>query len=106
MDPANTQAKKYDRAIAILAKHAWWEKLITVVREVPREDKKDLNTCVQHFRKVRSQCSCFQLFPLRSPSRPVPPVPPCFQHIHEMGSMSCLHDEHPVLVFLGCMLNT
>mmetsp|Transcript_18911 Transcript_18911/g.49275 ORF Transcript_18911/g.49275 Transcript_18911/m.49275 type:complete len:1222 (+) Transcript_18911:159-3824(+) len=47
------KAKKYDRAIAILAKHAWWEKLITVVREVPREDKKDLNTCVQHFRKAK-----------------------------------------------------
>ncbi|KAF5843203.1 intraflagellar transport protein [Dunaliella salina] len=47
------KAKKYDRAIAILAKHAWWEKLITVVREVPREDKKDLNACVHHFRKAK-----------------------------------------------------
>ena len=48
------QAKKYDRAIAILAKHNWWDKLITVVREVPKDDKKDLITCAQHFRKVRS----------------------------------------------------
>lgn len=49
----HTQAKKYDRAIAILAKHGWWDKLILVVRDVPKDDKKNLGTCVNHFRKVR-----------------------------------------------------
>ena len=53
------QAKKYDRAIAILAKHSWWDKLILVVRDVPKDDKKNLSVCVQHFRKVRLYvCVC------------------------------------------------
>ncbi|GFH10764.1 WD_REPEATS_REGION domain-containing protein, partial [Haematococcus lacustris] len=46
------KAKKFDRAIAILAKHGWWEKLIEVVRVLDRGDAKNLNTCATHFRKA------------------------------------------------------
>lgn len=46
------QAKKYDRAIAILAKHSWWDKLIGVVRALEKNDTRNLSTCAQHFRKV------------------------------------------------------
>lgn len=46
------KAKKYDRAIAILARHGWWEKLIGVVRVLERNDAKLLSTCANHFRKA------------------------------------------------------
>lgn len=46
------QAKKYDRAIAILAKNQWWDKLIEVVRAVEKSDSKNLSTCSTHFRKA------------------------------------------------------
>lgn len=46
------QAKKYDRAIAILAKHGWWDKLIEVVRAVDKGDTKNLAACAGHFRKA------------------------------------------------------
>lgn len=46
------QAKKFDRAIAILARHSWWDKLIEVVRAVEKTDQRCLSMCAQHFRKA------------------------------------------------------
>ena len=45
------KAKKYDRAIAILARHAWWDKLISVVRALDKSDSRCLGMCAGHFRK-------------------------------------------------------
>ena len=46
------QAKKYDRAIAILARNAWWDKLIHVVRAVEKTDSRCLGMCAGHFRRA------------------------------------------------------
>mmetsp|Transcript_5353 Transcript_5353/g.11710 ORF Transcript_5353/g.11710 Transcript_5353/m.11710 type:complete len:1236 (+) Transcript_5353:188-3895(+) len=46
------KAKKYDRAIAILARHAWWDKLIQVVRAVDKSDSRCLSMCATHFRRA------------------------------------------------------
>jgi intraflagellar transport protein 122 len=46
------QAKKYDRAIAILAKHQWWDKLIGVVRQLDKTDARCLGMCAGHFRRA------------------------------------------------------
>jgi intraflagellar transport protein 122 len=48
----HAQAKKYDRAIAILARHGWWDKLIGVVRLLEKGDSRNLSACAAHFRKV------------------------------------------------------
>lgn len=48
------QAKKYDRAIAILAKHQWWDKLIGVVRQLDKGDARCLGMCAQHFRRAQN----------------------------------------------------
>jgi intraflagellar transport protein 122 len=47
-----TQAKKYDRAVAILAQHGWWDKLVNVVRSLEKSNAKLLATCATHFRKA------------------------------------------------------
>lgn len=49
---APLQAKKYDRAIAILAKHQWWDKLIGVVRQLDKTDARCLGMCAGHFRRA------------------------------------------------------
>jgi intraflagellar transport protein 122 len=46
------QAKKYDRAVAILARHGWWDKLSQVVRALEKGNVKLLTTCAAHFRKA------------------------------------------------------
>lgn len=48
----DTQAKKYDRAIAILARHAWWDKLIHVVRALEKSDTRCLGMCATHFKRA------------------------------------------------------
>jgi intraflagellar transport protein 122 len=50
--PLSTQAKKYDKAIMILAKNAWWDKLIHVVRAVDKTDSRCLGMCATHFRRA------------------------------------------------------
>ncbi len=52
--PPPPQAKKYDRAIAILAKHQWWDKLIGVVRQLDKGDARCLGMCAQHFRRAQN----------------------------------------------------
>lgn len=46
------KAKKYDRAIAILAKHQWWDKMIHVVRALDKGDARCLGMCAGHFKRA------------------------------------------------------
>lgn len=45
------QAKKYDRAIALIARHGWWDRMLALVRQLDKgTGSKHLVTCVAHFR--------------------------------------------------------
>lgn len=46
------QAKKWDRAIAILSKNSWWEKLVGVVRALEKSDARLLGLCAGHLRRA------------------------------------------------------
>jgi intraflagellar transport protein 122 len=47
------QAKKYDRAIALLVKHGWWERLLTLMRSLDKIcDVKPIAAAVAAFRRA------------------------------------------------------
>jgi hypothetical protein len=51
------QAKKYDRAIALLVKHGWWERLLTLMRSLDKTtDVKPITAAVAAFRRAGVLC--------------------------------------------------
>jgi intraflagellar transport protein 122 len=47
------QAKKYDRAIALLVKHGWWERLLALMRSLDKiSDVKPITAAVAAFRRA------------------------------------------------------
>eukprot|EP00798_Chlamydomonas_sp_ICE-L_P028208 gene28208-31309_t len=52
LDTSEMYINKYDRAIAILARHSWWDKLINVVRAMDRSETRNLTMCATHFRRA------------------------------------------------------
>lgn len=48
------RAKKYDKAVSILGKHGWYEKLLQVVREVDEKEKPILEKCASIFLKAKN----------------------------------------------------
>jgi len=45
------KAKKYERAIQLIGKNQWSDKLVTVMREMPKTEAKGLQQCAAFFRK-------------------------------------------------------
>lgn len=45
------KAKNYDKAIAILGKHGWLDRLLLVVREIDKSEEGLLSKCASCFRK-------------------------------------------------------
>lgn len=47
------QAKKYERAIALLVKHGWWERLLALMRSLDKAaDVKHITAAVAAFRRA------------------------------------------------------
>jgi len=45
------KAKKYDKAIALIGKHEWVDKLLELMRSLPKTEHKSLGMCATYFRK-------------------------------------------------------
>jgi hypothetical protein len=68
------QAKKYDRAIALLVKHGWWERLLTLMRSLDKiSDVKPITAAVAALRRAGAICLAR------------------LSHLHSPASLSCMH---------------